>query len=273
MTKAFEPILIGRYQDKIEAQTSSWMNCIFALNHLFAAWNQYFDEKLDLKDLAVIFNVPDLKFYIQEKHVRSNPKHADFLSTMNVKIEKLIDIVDFPSFDHLLEAAAKVKASIYPDPRAELNKLKSGNATPKTVSEVGEFSFYQWESKIFDGTNFVFTDELKDSIIEENSVYTSNIRENAAFVFYSKFSELLNVLNDMGHQLETRDFPIHFHRCLNMENTEKLHTELKVCFGEKKYPIRHFFPSISMFMPDWNLSSYFENLTDDQVNDLINKYS
>ena len=273
MTKEFKPMLIGRYADRTESQTASWMNCIAALNHLFAEWNQYFNEKLDLKELAFIINTPDVKRYIQEKHILKNQKHTDFMKSMSVKIEKMIDLVDFPPFEHLIEAAAKVKASIYPNPRAELNKLKQVNAGSKPVSEVGEFSFDQWKSKIFDGTNFVFTDELKDFIIEENSVYTTNIRENAAFVFYSKFSELLNVLNDMGHQLETRDFPIHFHRCLNMENTEKRHTELKVCFGEKKYPIRHFFPSIGMFMPDWNLSTYFENLTDDQVNDLINKYS
>ena len=273
MTKEFNPMLIGRYADRIESQTSSWMNCIFALNHLFANWNEYFNEKLDLKELAVIMNVPDLKFYIQEKHVRKNPKHEDFIKSMSVKIEKFFDMVDFPSFEHLIEAVAKVKAAIYPDPRAELNKFKIAQSINKPIEAVTESAFELWKSRIFDGGNFNFIDELKDSIIEENSVYTMNIRENAAFVFYSKFSELLNVLNDMGHQLETRDFPIHFHRCLNMVNTEKLHTELKVYFGEKKYPIRHFFPSIGMFMPDWNLSMYFENLTDDQLEELINKYS
>lgn len=273
MTKEFKPMLIGKYTDRIEFQTASWKNCIFQLNHLFANWNVYFNEKLDLIELAIILNASDIKRDIQEKQILKSPKHADFIKSMSFKIDKMIDSVEVPSFDHLIEAVAKVKAAIYPDPRAELNKFKQVSAGTKPVSEVGELEFNKWKSKIFDGLNFIFTDELKESIIEENSVYTRNIRENAAFVFYSKFSELLNVMNDMGHQLETIDFPIHFHRCLNMENTEKLHTELKVCFCEKKYPIRHFFPSIGMFMPDWNLSTYFENLSDDQVDDLINKYS
>lgn len=273
MTKEFEPLLVGRYSDKIESQNASWMNCIFALNHLFVNWNLYYDEKLDLKELAVIMNVPDLKTYIQEKHVRKNPKHVDFIESMSFKIEKLIENVDFPSFDHLIEAVSRVKASIYADPREELNKFKPVSAAPKPVSAVGELEFQKWNTKIFDGLNFSFIPELENSIIEENSVYTKNLRENAAFIFYTKFSELLNVLNDIGHDLETRDFPVHFHRCLNMENTEKLRAELKVNFGEKKYPIRHFSPAIGMFkIPDWDIAMYFENMTDEQVNELIEKY-
>lgn len=274
MTKEFKPMLVGKYSDRIKFQTASWENCIFALNHLFVNWNIYFEnEQLDLVELAVILNAPDIIRYIKEKQIRKNPKLTDFIKSMSIKIDKMNDIIEFPPFDHLIEAIKNVKAAIYLGSKAELNRLWMAQPFNKPVKAIDESSFGLWKSRIFNGENFIFTDELKDSIIEENSVYTRNLRENAALVFYSKFSELLNVMNDMGHQLETRDFPIHFHRCLSMENTEKRHTELKVCFGDKKYAIRHFSPSIGMFMPDWNLSTYFENLTDDQVDDLINKYS
>lgn len=274
MTKAFQPILIGRYQDKIEAKNASWLQCIIALNHLAENWNSYFKENLDLKELAIILNCPDLKFYIQEKHVRSIPEHLNFIKSLRVKVRELVKIVEIPSFSHLIEAVNKVKVAIYPDPASAFNKFKITQPVIKPIEAITDSVFELWKDKIFDGKKFDFTEELKNSIIEENSVYTKNQRENAAFIFYTKFSELLNVLNDIGHNLETRDFPIHFHRCLNMENTENFHSGLKVYYGEKRYPIRHFSPAIGMFqMPDWNIAQYFENLTDDQVNELIKKIS
>ncbi|MBW8334845.1 MAG: hypothetical protein K0M40_22705 [Prolixibacteraceae bacterium] len=273
MTQEFKPILIGKHTDRIESQTASWMRAIYALNSFAASWNTYFNETLDLNELAIIFNQPDLTRYIKEKFVRKNPKHLDFMENLNIKIEKLLEMVIFPDFDHLLKLAAEAMASIYPDPASAFNKFKIAQPVKKTIEAITESAFELWKEKLFDGTNFEFTDELKNSIVEENSVYTRNQRENAAFIFYTKFSELLNVFNNMGHGLETRDFPIHFHRCLNMANTEKIRAELKVCTGEKHHPIRHFYPAIDMFRPDWNITMYFENLTDDQVNDLINKYS
>jgi len=274
MTKEFKPMLIGQYADRIQSETANWKNCIFALNHLFANWNQYFNEKLGLTALAVILNVPDLKFYIQEKLIRSNPKHADFLSTMSVKIEKLIEIVDFPSFEHLIEAVAKVKAAIYPDPRAELNKFKQVSAGIKPVSEVGELEFNKWKSKIFDGLNFSFIPELEAEITERHSVWTQNERENAAYLYMIRLSETLNVLNDCGYALSVQDYPKFVFSQLEPFSTTKYHSDLQFpSRGEKKYPICHFRPKLSILDPDSQILQSMKNLSDDQVEDLINKYS
>ena len=205
--KAFEPILIGRYQDRIESQTESWMRLIFAANHLAAAWNQYFAETLDLKELAIILNVPDLKQYIQEKHIRQDPKHVDFIKTMKVKIQKLIELVEIPSFDHLLSAVSNVKAAIYPDPMTEINKFKPVPAGKNPVSEVGELEFNKWEAQVFNGLNFSFISELESEITEKHSVYTRNERENAAYLYMKRLAETLNVLNDCGLALTVQDYP------------------------------------------------------------------
>lgn len=274
MTKKFSPMLIGKYTDRIEFQTASWKNCIFQLNHLFANWNVYFDEKLDLVELAVIMNMPDLKFYIKEKHVRKNPKHEDFIKSMSVKIDKFFDMVDFPSFEHLIEAVAKVKASIYPDPRAELNKLKQVNAGSKPVPEVGEFSFDQWKSKIFDGLNFSFIPELEAEITEQHSVWTKNERENAVYLYMVRLSETLNVLNDCGLSLSVQDYPKFVFSQLEPFSTTKYHSDLQFpSRGEKKYPICHFRPKLSILDPDSPILQFMKNLSDSEIDELINKYS
>lgn len=272
--KEFKPMLIGRYAYRIEFQTASWKNCIFALNHLFANWNVYFDEKLDLKELAVIMNVPDLKFYIQEKHVRKNPRHEDFIKSMSVKIEKFFDMVDFPSFEHLIEAVAKVKAAIYPDPRAELNKFKQVSAGTKPVSEVGELEFNKWKSKIFDGLSFSFIPELEAEITEQHSVWTKNKRENAAYLYMIRLSETLNVLNDCGLALSVQDYPKFLFSQLEPFSTTKYHSDLQFpSRGENKYPICHFRPKLSILDPDSTILRSMKNLSDSEIYDLINKYS
>lgn len=273
MTKEFESMLIGKYTDRIELKTASWTNCISVLNHLFVNWNLYYDEKLDLKELAVILNVPDLERYIKEKHVLKNPKHAEFIKSMSVKIEKMIDFIDFPSFDHLIDAVSRVKATIYPDPKAYLNKFKPVSAGPKPVPEVGELEFEKWKVKIFDGLNFSFIPDLESMINDENSVYTRNVRENAAYLYLKMLSDTLNVLNDCGLSLLVQDYPKFIFSQLETFSIQKLHSELKYPGrGDARYPISHFRPKLSILDSDSQILQSMKNMSDSEIDELINKY-
>ncbi len=253
MKTEFERMLVGRFNQLIEEKNNSWLRTIDALNSLAVSWNSYFNETLDLKELAVIFNQHDLSMYISTKFVRKNPKHLDFIENLNVKIEKLIEMVEIPDYNNLLKLAAEAMSSIYPDPARAFDKFRSTKPIKKPIEAITESVFELWKNRIFDGEKFEFTDELKDSITEENSVYTTNMRENAALIFYTKFSELLNVFNDIGHGLRTTDFPIHFHRCLDNKGM-------------------YFYPSIYLFKPDWGVLATFNKMTDDEIELLIEKY-
>lgn len=275
MTKAFEPILIGLYQDKIDEQTKSWKNAISCLNLLANSWNSYFTETLDLKELAVILNVPDLPGYIQKKHVRKNPKHADFIKTLNVKIDKLIEMVEIPTFGHLVQAVANVKAAIYPDPQIErqiaINNGKGIRKKVYLIDPLTEFEFEKWKAQIFDGQKFSFPPELEAEITERNSVYTHNERENAAYLYMVRLSELLNILNDCGMDLADRDFmqPV-FHQFIRFSSGIP-HSTLKHHRSENPMSIMHYRPSMDILGSNSSIQYCFSNLSDLQIAQLIEK--
>ena len=69
---------------------------------------------------------------------------------MNVKIDKMVEMVEIPSFDYLVSAVSEVRAMTSSVPGWE-----------------------QWIKKIQIDGSFSFTDELNHAIIESHSFYTT----------------------------------------------------------------------------------------------------
>lgn len=250
MTQTISPLLVGRHFDRITKETENWTNLIFSLNDLIPKWNQYFNEEIDLPELHKILNVQDLEFYIKNKATLKNPEHAGFLKTMNLKIEKMLELIQFPNFNHLIDAVFIV------------------NMTMKQVPEV---ELERWYSKLFDSKFqcFEFKPELESEIQEKHSVYANTDREKAAFLYMCRLADTINVLNDCGLAFKTEDYPRFIFSQLDSLPTEKLHAELKMHRSENRYPISHFRPNLYILEKESQILTSMSELSDIEISELI----
>lgn len=250
-TKVYEPILVDRHVEQIKKETENWTTLIFSINDLIQKWNLYFSEKIDLPELDKILNDQNLEFNIQVKKIQQNPKHADFIKSLNVKVEKLIDMVEIPDFSHLVNAIFIVKMAL---------------------KQVSEAEFDRCKSKLFDSQNqcFELKPEFELEIQEKYSVYASRNKEILAYLLVNRFCLLINLFNNMGGNVGVKELPDPFKYLISSFQTDKKYSEFVRHFSDPKYWILNFKPSIYMLKPDSSLMLLIGNLSENEINDLIN---
>lgn len=275
MKTEFKPLLVGRHDTLISEQNKSWSNLISVLNNLFSGWNSYFNEELQIDEFEALRQVPNLAFFIQSKHVKKNPEHANFIKSLSVKMEKMVEMVEIPQFDHLLSAVANVKANIYSGTNRQLgiDQIKAGNGykRPGITNPILEQEFENWKTRLFNGVNFEFTTELETEIRERNSSYTGNFTENAALAYLSKFCEMMNVLNDLGFQVNIQDIPRFIKPCIETYSSDRRINEPK--FNDPLFTrfVFHFRPAINMLFKENGYVNIFNNLDETNISEFIEK--
>lgn len=237
--------LIGCYQDKIQEEMELWQSLFKSLNEFFLDWNSFFSEKLSIEEFYQFLETPDRSLFIQEKHINADPEYRHFMGKLKVKLRKLIDLVEFPEFSHLLKNAEVIE-----------NKLLQINADDRE----------KWIIQCFEGTSFSIQDQLKQFIIQKFTVYARTPSEIMAYHFLSRFCDLVNILADSGADYDITDFP----PSILLNNV--IWKKGNLLPGSDKFS-RHCEVSPSFIRKESAIIRRFENLSMDRIIQLIDALS
>lgn len=250
MKNEFTPMLIGKDEDKIKTDLTRWDGLIEALNHLSSEWQKRFKSPIELKDLSTLAATRDLLRFFQVLHIKQDERYSEVINSLNVKIDKLIEMVELPDFTKIIQAVQSFQET--------------------TIHLPG------WQDNfktIFNGESFESTSELVSKIVDSNSHYTRNEQENTVLILIQKFCSTLNSLNNIGCSFSKDDFPSSFAQLMMPFRTEKKYSDLPKSCGNQNYFITNYKPAYYMFRnPNSSVVSMINQLSEEQSKVLQSKF-
>ncbi|WP_372773470.1 hypothetical protein [Mangrovibacterium sp.] len=224
MKSEFTPMLIGKDEERIKTELNRWDELIEALNHLSSEWQKRFKSPIELKDLSTLAATRDLLRFFQVLHIEQDERYSDFMNSLSVKIDKLIEMVELPDFTNIIMAVQAFQETTIHLPGWQ-NQFKS----------------------IFNGESFEATSELVSQIVDSNSHYTRNEQENTVLILIQKFCATINSLNNIGCNFCKEDFPASFSQLMIPYRTERKYSDLPKSTGNPNYFITNYKPAYCMF--------------------------
>lgn len=224
--------LIGVDQITINQKLDLWDDAINQFNTISEEWKVHFKEALKPEILQQMLNNRVLLFFIQRYFIDSDPELSKLAASRRIKIEKLIEITDFPDFSSL-------KNSI-----TFLQKW----ATQKQFSDELERNI----EKVFSGKEYFIPEEIKTAIIEDSTYFTTDEFENKALEKVQNLCDALNQFNDLGIGVSDRDLPHWLQYYVRTETGDKTYGELKSGMSQSHYFVPRLVPDYYMFKREEN---------------------
>lgn len=258
MTTIFEPRLIGRNQEVIDANLETWRYAIQVFNELATDWNQTATKisKMWGTPINAKFDIPLFRQLLQEKYgniekfikvyfINADPEYAKF--SKRIKIEETLKQTEFPDISGLMATLQKVKEF--------------------AIKKITPVVFETYIHQIWNGNVFAICTEIIEEIEKEFTFYTENIRENLVFEIATQLANSLNLLNSLGASILPRDLPPVIEELITCSNTSKRNNELNHYFGEGNYLIQKIIPGHRIKS---NISVYtlIKNLSEKEVLEL-----
>lgn len=244
MSEELKPILVGIDTEKVTEEITLWEKLFQSLNDFFGDWMEYYKEPLSLEEFRKFQEVEDKPFYLGEKYVSKQKVYADFMERIKIKIRKLVDMVDMPSYEHLIVGSDQVANMLL---RVHADDLRAWLERCKTES------------------GFVLLEELQAEIVQRNSTYARSGAEILAFLYQRRFCEMINLLADAGRETDPSDLPPIFLQGVLWQRSKALP------WLEK--PPRHCEPGPGLMREGSPLVARLSKFPDDHVLKLIKEFS
>ncbi len=230
----FKPKLIGQNYAAIEKETENWEHVIYKLNDLQVGWKSYFNEPLTPQLVKDVLSVPQstITFFIKERFIQLDPELSKLVKVNRIKIEKLIEITDFPDCIDLQEEIKYLSEFIK-------TKFRSG--------------IHLEIERIYEKKQFFFPDEIKTEIKELNTYFTTNENENIVLEKVKAICENINFFNNLGANITDADLPRAFTGNVETIKGSVKFGELKgACAGNPRYHVPRLVPHWIMFKKEGN---------------------
>jgi hypothetical protein len=232
METKFEKKLIGRDQVAINQKLDLWQDATSQLNDLSRNWDEYFGEPLTPELITGALRTKPVEYFIQVHFIQNDAELAKLAEAQRVKIDKLIEITDFPDYESLKNAIAAFKAWL----------------VRKNFQDELENSI----EKLYFAGIYAFPDEMKTSIEAKHTYYTRDIYENAALSMVQNVCNSINAINDLGGNISGKDLPYILQSCIITGKGDKTFGELKSGASESRFFVPRLFPSWSLFQREDN---------------------
>ncbi|WP_297101756.1 hypothetical protein [uncultured Draconibacterium sp.] len=206
-TTEFTPQLVGVDYEAIEKENSDLDFLVSRLNSVKLAWEKYFNERFSIPIVELIFSTkPNLiTRMIQERWLKLDAKLSELAKNNRIKIDKLIEITDFPDFEDLKEEIVSL--------RQDTDRRYNGKLP--------------YLAEIFGSTKFQVPEDLKNKISEKHTYYTKNNMENLVLEKIQSLCASINFFNNCGANIRARDLPLNLERNLTTVRGELKNKELK----------------------------------------------
>lgn len=244
MSEELKPILVAVDSEKISDEISLWEKLFQSLNDFFGDWKEYFNEDLSVEEFRKFQEIEDKPFFLGEKYVSKQKEYADFMKKLKIKIRKLLDMVDIPSYEHLLAGSEQVANWML---RVHADDLRA------------------WLEKCKTESGFIMLSELQAEIGEKYSTYARTPAEILAYHYQRRFCEMINLLADAGRETEPSDLPPIFLQGVLWQRSKALP------WLEK--PPRHCEPGPALMREGSPLVARFSKLPEVRIMELIKELS
>lgn len=261
MKTEFEPRLIGRNQEAINARLETWQTAVQLFNELATDWNQTATtiSMMWATPINANFDLPVFRLLLKEKFgtlekfikvyfINCDLEYAKF--SKRIKIEETLKQTEFPDLTLLMATLQRVKTF--------------------AIDKIPPIDFEKYINQIWDGNGFIMSASIVEDCEKEFTYHTSGIRENLVFEIASQLAATLNLLNSLGCDVSPRDLPLVIEELITSNSTGKTKAELHYYQGEGKHHIMQITPG---FRIKQNISIYrfLQNLTDKEVDELYNQ--
>jgi hypothetical protein len=254
MTKVtFKPQLIGKNQDAINEKMDHWEYATKILNDLATLWKSVFNENFSIQFLNEILRTKPglIEKYLKTHYINLDPEYAKF--TGKFKMDIALSITQFPDFMGLPDLIKNVIKRHFDQ-------------------HISEVEYDQWIHNFFVDGKFVIPEEIRAFLEKQNTFYTTNLRENLVLELVKKLGETLNILNDIGAGISSKDLPKPLVDCFDLRRTGKRHDTLELHYSQENYGIMHLIPSHNLKSNRNSIYSLvLNNLSDEEVAEMYEK--
>lgn len=232
METKFEKRLIGRDQVAINRKLDLWQDATGQLNDLSRNWDEYFSEPFTPELVTAVLRTKPAEHFIQVHFIQNDKELAKLAGAQRVKMEKLIEITDFPNFEFLKNA---------------INAFKDW-LVRKSFQDELENNI----AKLYIDGKYVFPEEMKTAIEAKHTYYTRDIYENAALDLIENVCNAINAINDLGGNISGNDLPYLLQSCIITGKGDKTFGELQSGASESRYYVPRLSPNWGMFQREDN---------------------
>jgi hypothetical protein len=232
MKTQFEKKLIGRDQVAINQKLDLWQDATSQLNDLSRNWDEYFGEPLTPELITGALRTKPVEYFIQVHFIQNDPELAKLAEAQRVKMEKLIEITDFPNYEPLKNAIVAFK-----------DWLVRKNFQDELENNI---------EKLYIDEQYSFPDEMKASIEAKHTYFTRDEYENGVLRLVENVCTAINAINDLGGNISGNDLPYMLQSCIITGKGDKTFGELKSGASESRYYVPRLFPNWGMFQREDN---------------------
>jgi len=230
--ETFEKKLVGRDEVAINQKLDLWQDATGQLNDLSRNWDEYFSEPFTPELVAGVLRTKPTEHFIQVHFIHNDKELAKLAEAQRVKMQKLIEITDFPNYEFL---------------KNSINAFKDWLVRKSFQDELEDNIV-----KLYIDGEYVFPDEMKAVIEAKHTYYTRDIYENAALELVQNVCDSLNALNDLGLSVFSSDLPIAIQQCVSDVEGTKTYSELQSGQRDGKFFISRLSPFWGMFKRENN---------------------
>jgi len=216
----------------INQKLDLWQDATSQLNDLSRNWDEYFGEPLTPELITGALRTKPVEYFIQVHFIQNDPELAKLAEAQRVKMEKLIEITDFPNYEPLKNAIVAFK-----------DWLVRKNFQDELENNI---------EKLYIDEQYSFPDEMKASIEAKHTYFTRDEYENAALELVENVCTAINAINDLGGNISGNDLPYMLQSCIITGKGDKTFGELKSGASESRYYVPRLFPNWGMFQREDN---------------------
>ncbi|HDR52937.1 MAG TPA: hypothetical protein ENN90_15170 [Mariniphaga anaerophila] len=232
MKTRFEKRLIGCDQVAINQKLDLWQDATAQLNDLSRSWDEYFEEPFTPELITGALRTKPVEYFIQVHFIQNDPELAKLAEAQRVKMEKLIEITDFPDYEQLKNTIVAFK-----------DWLVRKNFQNELENSI---------EKLYIDEKYVFPDAIKASIEDQHTYFTRDEYENAALELIENVCAAINAINDLGGNISGKDLPYILQSCITTGTGAKTFGELKSGASESRFFVPRLFPNWGMFQREDN---------------------
>lgn len=226
--KKFKPLLIGIDNENIEKEMDRLDLFVDRINKIKENWGTVFDDQFSPQILESILasNRNSILRLLQIHFIKLDSELSKLATSKRIKIDKLIDITDFPDFEDLKDAIVGF--------RVENDRRTFGYIPPL--------------AEVFNDGKWKISDNLKNKITDKNTYYTKNETENLVLEKVQNLCDTMNFFNNCGGNITVSDLPLVLSQSISSVRGERRNKDLKLNSGENpNWFIPKLIPKSTMF--------------------------
>lgn len=224
MEDTFKPELIGINHDGLTNETDAWERVIFDLNNLATHWKDFFNSTITIEKFEEALTTQDLEHFAQVTYIYSlNNELSRLAKKGQYKMDVLIAGTPFPPYDDLIAQIRDIRIFLKSKPEIKIDR--------------------QLE-KLFKKGKFGLPKKIKEEITARHTFFTKNEMENLVLATIQEICNSINVFNNAGANITSRDLPRPLEACITTVKGTKKFSDIQ---GGHSGDPNHFLPKLIPF--------------------------